>query len=376
MNSLSLRLSGMRHMHLLKFPKNLSILERFKMKLLNVYFVIATLFSVLANSSPIEKRDTTISILPPTTVPASASCTNISTDLPRGFSATIRTITPQWAADNGYVSSPGVFLGYLPDSDIIYYQYSGYLYAEQAGNYRFDFTFLTDPTNFFLDVYYGDDAGMNCCGDLSDSTVDWHGTFDYVTVTYITVTAPRAGIFVPVRIVSNLVLLLDKLKIRKPNQQSVAYTDIIYNGASVCEPGWTPSPSSSTPSASILPATTIPASASCTSLSTNLPHGFSSTIRIITPQWVVDNGYSGTLSEFAVHGYDPNDHIPYYFYSGYLYAPEAGDYYFVFQIIRSVYLEVFSSEDAGMDCCGDLSDYGVDWIGIFDGYATATRRKL
>lgn len=171
------------------------------MKLLKAYFVIATLFSVLVNSSPIEKRDTTISILTATTVPASASCTNISTNLPKGFSATTRIITPQWVEDNGYSLTPDPFslFGDTPDSRVAFYQYSGYLYAEQEGEYSLDFTFLSNPANSYFDVYYGDDAGMDCCGDLSDYSVNWPGVLKYTPTSYSTVTASSAGIFIPVR---------------------------------------------------------------------------------------------------------------------------------------------------------------------------------
>ncbi|GME87731.1 unnamed protein product [[Candida] boidinii] len=163
------------------------------MKLLKAYFVIATLFSVLVNSSPIEKRDTTISILTATTVPASASC---------------------------------------------------YLYAPEAGDYYFVFQIIR---SVYLEVFSSEAAGMDCCGDLSDYGVDWIGIFDgYATATR-RVTATAADSFIPVRIISMTELVVDEigLEIIKPNQEYVSYYDLVYNGESAC-----PSSSSSLSSAS------------------------------------------------------------------------------------------------------------------------------
>ncbi|GME95740.1 unnamed protein product [[Candida] boidinii] len=155
------------------------------MKVLNVYFIIATLFSLLANASPIEKRASYVGtavvtvpagIASATTVSALSTCSNLSTDLPTGFSATTRTITPQWVVDNDYTGSLLLFTlaGYSSDEEITLYEYSGYLYAPQEGIYILDTTFVSSTLDSHSKIYYGDDAGMDCCGDISDSTVDWY----------------------------------------------------------------------------------------------------------------------------------------------------------------------------------------------------------
>ncbi|GMF53609.1 unnamed protein product [[Candida] boidinii] len=206
---------------------------------------------------------------------------------------------------------------------------------------------------------------MDCCGDISDSTVDWYnivaGTLHSGTTT-VTV----AGSFIPIRIVSLTEIDVSALTIEKPSGNSVSYTELIYNlgGVSTC-------PSKTTSSvASISAASSVAAVNSCTNLSTDLPTGFSSTTRVITPQWITDSGYTNSLILLAALGYAADDQVTVYEYSGYIYASNIGAYIFnsVLTVnILTSHSALYYGEQAGMDCCGDLSDASVDWYNILAG---------
>ncbi|GMF64403.1 unnamed protein product [[Candida] boidinii] len=200
---------------------------------------------------------------------------------------------------------------------------------------------------------------MDCCGDLSDDSVDWYnlllgripqdGTFSSTTM----------YTYVPIRIVSLYQLNdINDAIIINDIEKYYAY-QLIYNipDGKACSSvsqvsssrastrtststSKTPSSSASASTTSsnfaVPPATTVFASPSCKDteeLDTNVKADFASTTRVITPQWIEDSGYSVDLDKLNSYGYPPDEPVTLHEYFGYLFTFFSGDYTFNSQFL-------------------------------------------